>query len=60
MHKNHSARLLNIKVISVALDLLTISLTFLAVTLMRKTLGGEFAPTSLIAPIFQYDLKPLQ
>ena len=45
MYKNHSARLVHIKVISIAFDLLTLGLTFCALTWIRKALGGEFEPS---------------
>jgi Undecaprenyl-phosphate galactose phosphotransferase WbaP len=42
MHKRPDIRLASIRLLSVALDLLTIAAAFAILTLIRKALGGEF------------------
>lgn len=46
MYQDNPFRLMSIKLLSVALDLLTIGMTFAGLTLIRKALGGEFALSS--------------
>ncbi len=48
MNKNTPFRLLNIRLISISLDLLTISLTFFSLILIRKAIGGEFEPSTYL------------